>query len=420
MNPLLRNRNFVTLWLVDVAATMAIELFAVTILVTIFEQTGSTLQAAGTMVARTLAAFLLSPIAGVLVDRFPRKHVLVGMDMARLALVGLALWMLRGGGMPVAGVYLILAGLSAAEVFHRPARLALIPALVPREQLVPANGFMLASYQIILAVSYTIGGWLILAAPLRAIALGVAALFALAALLASRLRVPAGAQARSAAGHATFWNSFLGGWRYLRGHAIARPLIVMETIEHLPHGIWTGALMLAFTVQALGGGAPDWGYQVTGFFTGMILGSLGGLASGGWLRRYPGRIIAANALAAGALTLAYAGSSSVALAVAFAFAFGPPQALRDIAQDALLQSTVADGQLGRVYATREMLLNVAFMSAGLFFAWLSEFLSIRVIYVTGGLIYVLTGVYALGNKALRESRMDSATAIVHAGEDRAC
>ena len=53
-----------------------------------------------------------------------------------------------------------------------------------------------------------------------------------------------------------------------------------------------------------------------------------------------------------------------------------------------------------------MLQNVVFMFAGIFFAWLSDFVSIRMIYVTGGIIYMLTGFYALGNKALRESKMN--------------
>jgi hypothetical protein len=45
------------------------------------------------------------------------------------------------------------------------------------------------------------------------------------------------------------------------------------------------------------------------------------------------------------------------------------------------------------------------MFAGIFFAWLSDFVPIRMIYVTGGIIYLLTGFYALSNKALRESKL---------------
>ena len=414
---MLRNRHFLLLWLVNIATTLAIELFTVTILVAIFEQTASTLRAAGTMVARTMPAFALSPLAGVLVDRFPRKNVLIGMDVVRLLLLGMTIGFLKDdGAVPVAGIYLILAGLSAADAFHLPARLSLIPSLVSHEQLVSANGSILVSNQIMIAVSYTAGGWLILAVPLCRIALGVAVLFALAIVTAVFMVVPDRPDAETAAERESFLKSLRSGWHYLRQHPIARPLTVMETVEHVPHGIWTGALLLAFTTQALKGDALDWGYQVTAYFTGMILGSLGALAIGDWLRSCPGRIIVVNACAVGFFTLVYAGSQTVWAAVALAFVFGPPFAIRDVAQDSLLQYTVAGGQLGRVYATREMLRSVVFMFAGLFFAWLSDIVPIRIIYVAGGLMYMLTGFYALGNTSLRECRM-TPDAVIH--DDRA-
>ena len=405
---MLRNRQLFLLWFVSIATILALEVFSITVLVTVFEQTGSTLQAAGTMVARTLVAFLLGPIAGVLVDRFPRKYVLVSMDVARLALVGLAVWFLQGSTeVPVAGAYLLLAGLAAASVFHNPARLALIPSLVPREQLAQANSLILASTQIVLAIAYTLGGWLVLAVPLRQIGLGVAALLASAILAAMLIIVPKREEAEDASPAESFARSVASGWRYLRRHPLARPLTVMETIEHVPHAIWMGAMLLAFTIQALGGDTTDWGYQVTGYFAGMIVGSLAALALSGLVRRHPGRIIMANAFLAGAMTLAYAISQSVWVAVVLAFFFGPPNAARDVAQDTLLQGTVEDAQLGRVYATRHMLASLVFMFAGVLFAWLSDLVPIRTIYVSGGLIYILTGFYALSNRRLRESRMDS-------------
>ena len=404
---MLRNRQFLLLWFVSIATTLALELFSITILVTVFEQTGSTLQAAGTMVAHTLVAFVLGPVAGVLVDRFPRKYVLVSMDIARLGLVGAAVWFLRGDGdVPVAGTYLLLAGLSAAGVFHQPARMALVPSLVPNEELAKANSFLLASTQIVLAIAYTLGGWLILAVPLQQIALGVVILFVVAVFTALLISVPQREEEGDAAPAEPFARSLVSGWRYLRHHPLARPLTVMETIEHVPHAIWMGALLLAFTIQALGGDTTDWGYQVTGYFAGMIVGSLAAMVLSGFVRRHPGRIIMANAFLAGLMTLVYALSQNVWVAVALAFAFGPPNAMRDVAQDTLLQGTVENGQLGRVYATRQMLASLVFMVAGLCLAWLSDHVPIRTIYVAGGIIYILTGFYALSNRALRDSRMD--------------
>jgi MFS family permease len=402
---MLHNRHFMLLWLITSTTTFALELFAVTIVVVIFDQTNSTLQAAGTMVARMLPTFLLSPLAGVLVDRLPRKRVLLMMDSLRVMLVAGA-WLLLslGTSMPVWGFYAVLAGLAAADVFHRPARLALIPSLVSYQQLVRANSFMLVSSQVLMALAYTVGGWLVLHISMNAISLTILALFGLSVLAA--LFMPQAPQdTASEQSRPSWWQSFLAGWRYLQQHPVARPLVVMETVEHLPHSIWTSALMLAFTIQALNGNATSWGYQITAYFSGMMVGSLLALLMSRWLERVPGTIIIVNAALSGVLTLAYAGSPTVGLAAVLAFVFGPPFALRDVAQDALLQSRVEGGQLGRVYATREMLRSVVFMLGGLFFAWLSGRVDIRTIYVIGGLMYLLTGIYALTNRNLRQSKL---------------
>lgn len=105
------------------------------------------------------------------------------------------------------------------------------------------------------------------------------------------------------------------------------------------------------------------------------------------------------------LTFVYALSPTNLIAVLLAFSFGPPIALRDLAQDTLLQVTVDDGMRGRVYALRNMLRNVVFTAAGLTFAWLADFVGVRQIYMVARVLYVGTGLYTLWNWPLRESKL---------------
>jgi len=70
---MLRNSHFLFLWCINIATTLAIVLLTITLLVSVFEQTDFSLLTTGTMVARTFPPFILAPIAGVLVDRFPHK-----------------------------------------------------------------------------------------------------------------------------------------------------------------------------------------------------------------------------------------------------------------------------------------------------------------------------------------------------------
>jgi hypothetical protein len=85
--------------------------------------------------------------------------------------------------------------------------------------------------------------------------------FILAAIAVLLISLPSGEIKRAQRTNEPLWQSIRAGLRYLRGHALARPLVVMEILEHVPHGIWNSALMLVFTQQALNANADAWGYQ---------------------------------------------------------------------------------------------------------------------------------------------------------------
>ena len=152
-------------------------------MVIVFTQTGSALQATVAMVMRTLPVILFGPFAGVMVDRFTRKYILSITDFIRLLMIILAILLLDDGNITsLAGIYVILLVLSILEVIHRPARLAIIPSLVTPEQLIKANSFMLVSGQIVMAISFALGGWLLLVVSFGQIALGIIILFTVSIL----------------------------------------------------------------------------------------------------------------------------------------------------------------------------------------------------------------------------------------------
>jgi MFS family permease len=168
--------------------------------------------------------------------------------------------------------------------------------------------------------------------------------------------------------------------------------------------------MLSFTVQALGAGVDAWGFQSGAFFAGQLLGALLALSFAHRLGRRPGWIIIANGFLMSGLTFAYAASPAVMVAVLISLAFGPPFALRDVAQDSLIQTSVTPEMLGRVYALREMFARMAFLIGGLLFSLLADRIGIREIYALAAVLYLMTALYTLWSAALRESRLASAPA----------
>ena len=415
-NLLLQNRKFLFLWLIQISSTLGFELFNIAVIVSIFEQTNSIGQASGVMIVRTLSSFLIGPFAGSVADRYPRKWILFAVNLFRAILVGLLLLLIRRGEFNVIGVYFTIAGLAVAYTVFRPAQLALIPSIMAKEQLPQANGLMLSTNRIMGVSTYVIGGWFTIWFSLQTIIGFVIIIFILGALLAIWLPSQVEATGPDKKKNVPMLRAFREGLNYIRGHNLSKSLIVMETLEHWPHAIWTGSILLAFTERALNKGADAWGYQISSWNAGQILGAFIVLWGASMLKRWPGWIIICNAFASGILTLIYAGSSSVIMAVLVSFTFGIPSALRDVAQDSLLQGTVNEAMLGRIYATREMLRNITFVVSILAFAWLADQISIRQIYVLGGLLYIGTAVYALASNSLRHSKLiqedDSTTSIV--------
>jgi MFS family permease len=409
MNKLTHNRNFLFLWASVFVSGIGDILYTVGIMVTIFNASGSALQTVGVMVATTLPIFLLGPIAGAIVDRYPRKQVMIWMDLLRVGITAVLYTVAQNPQTSIWVYYALAAALAAASAFYNPARLSIIPTLVTPHQLVRANSTIMGTLQATQAIGFVLGGFLVVRigfAPL--VLLDLLTFLASAILIAGIQRTAVDRQRRL---HTTpelpLRQSIREGITYLRQHNLARTLVTMEWLEHIPHGIWTSAFMLIFVTAALNGQPTDWGLQNAAFYTGVLVGAILATAFSAWLSQRPGRIIIANAFAMGLITYVYALSPNNTFAVIISLMFGPLFAFRDVAQNSLLQAKTDPDKLGRVYALREMGWNLVFMLSGLGFAWLADQWPPRLIVVIAGTLYLCVAVYAASSKTLWHSRIEA-------------
>lgn len=103
----------------------------------IFRGDGNVVQSSGILLASLLPMLLFSPVAGNLVDRFDRRRLMIASELlAGVAVAGLIfvqnLWL----------IYLLLALQSIFNTIMMPARQAVVPDLVAREDLTSANAFL--------------------------------------------------------------------------------------------------------------------------------------------------------------------------------------------------------------------------------------------------------------------------------------
>jgi MFS family permease len=392
-------------------------LYNIGVMVTIFARTGSALQTAGVLVAMSIPAVVFGPLAGALVDRYPRQYILILMDIVRAALVGVLLLLLWGDAVNVWGLYLVVAGLGTATTFYLPARQAIIPAVVPHTELVQANSLLIGTSQATVAAGFLVGSLLVVSMPLRLLVfIDLLTFIAAACLIMLMRRIASHPSAPEPSDRIPLRQSVRDGVGYLRRHDVVRPLVVMEVLEHIPHGIWASPILLVFAERALQGGASAWSCIVAAYFGGQLIGALITAYAAQAVARRPGWLIIGAAAVFAVLTLVFALSPALLFAATLALLFGPPAALRDVAQNTLLQTTVVEGMLGRMYALRSMLLGLTVMASGLGFAWLADVLPIRAIYFIGGTLYGMTALYALASRALRYSTIQAETHLSGADE----
>lgn len=218
-----RNPQYRWLWLSQVISLTGdwFNLIAITVLVA--KLSGSSLAISGIFLARLLPPFFLGPVVGVVADRFDRRKILITSDLLRMAVVlGFLLvrterdlWLLYG---------LILLQLSISAFFE-PTRSALMPAIVPRKDLVIANALDGTTWSTMLALGAALGGLATAVLGVSAAFIIDAATFALSAWCVWHIHPPRDDFSVST-GQSGF-NSYIDGLRYLwhRPHILALTLV---------------------------------------------------------------------------------------------------------------------------------------------------------------------------------------------------
>lgn len=172
--PVLRNSNFLALWLAEVFSTTALNGAFFLQIVLIESVTQSSAQLAAVILAFTLPGVLFSAMAGIVVDRVPKKYILIGSNALRV-MTGAALALLASSLLAnrvseavfLAEIYLLVFLTSAIGQFFTPAEGAIIPAIIPKENLLPANSL----FTITLTATQVLG--IVVLAPLGIKTIGI-------------------------------------------------------------------------------------------------------------------------------------------------------------------------------------------------------------------------------------------------------
>jgi DHA3 family macrolide efflux protein-like MFS transporter len=173
------NFNFFLLWQGQLVSAMGDTIYAIALGFWILAVTGSTAMMGTLMAVSTLPRVLISPFAGVIVDRSNRKWMIVLMDAIRgivIVFIGIAalsgfiqIWMVFFAGIVT----------SLASSFFNPSVSSIIPDIVPKNKLVQANSVFSMIYTGSGIISNSAGGFLytLLGAPIMFLFNGISYVF---------------------------------------------------------------------------------------------------------------------------------------------------------------------------------------------------------------------------------------------------
>ena len=315
------------------------------------------------IVARMVPAALVAPFAAIVADRVRRELVMLACDLIRVAALAGAAALALEGGSPIA-VYALGALVTVvATVFH-PAQAALLPALASSPEELSATNIASSSIESIGSFAGPAIGGLVLAATSTGVAFLVAcAAFLWSALLVAALRPERGnpdeASERSS-GRGGLRREAFAGFQAIAADPALRVIVGLYTAQTVVAGS-AGVLIVVIAIHVLALGNAGVGYLNSAMGVGGLIGGAVALALVG-----RGRLagdFGAGAILWGAPIVVIGLWPRPAVALAMLGVLGLGNTLVDVSALTLLQRSVADEVIARVFGVVEAV-TVAAMALG--------------------------------------------------------
>jgi MFS family permease len=353
MLALLRRRDLGLLWLGGLVSVAGDYVLYAALPYFVYRETGSTVATAGMIAASLAPGVVLGSFAGVLVDRWDRKRLLVASNVLQAAAVALLLLVPAAGALWL--VYVVAAAQSVLATLSQPAESALLPRLVPEEHLVAANSLNALNNRLGRLLGLPVGGALLGAFGLAPVVLVDCATFLAAAALITPIRTPPAARgdddvdaAVAADAFARFWREWLDGLALIRRE---RALVVLFAVLGLMTygGTMVDPLHPAWVRDALGGGPAVFSLLLTTGAAGGIAGTL--LVGRIGDRLGPRELMGWSSVFAGAMLLLKWNVPSLPLALTVSALVGMTAVASSVGVQTLAQRSVRDEQRGRVFGS---------------------------------------------------------------------
>ncbi|MBZ0318711.1 MAG: MFS transporter [Anaerolineae bacterium] len=412
-----RNRNFTLLWFAGLISYSGDWILRIALPITVYKMTGSASAISLLFIAYAIPSIVLGSVAGVFVDRWERRrlmvitNVLMGLAVLPLIAVQSSGWLWL--------IYLAAFIESAVGQFFGPSENAMLPLLVEEKQLGSANALNILNNNLARFVGAGIGGVIVGTLGLEgALILDALTYFAAAGLVAL-ISVTSKPNVQEQAAHALDALKKVGqdwriGIRFVRHEPVVRLLFLSTVLMAIGEGT-IGVLFAPFVLDVLRGGEAGVGAL-------MSAQAIGGISSGvvvAWIatRAKPSLLCGFGALTFGLIDLMIFNYSTFvegfAIAIVLFVLVGIPAAAAMTGLQTIMQLRVPDELRGRVFGALGTTFGIFTIFGMAFAGIMSDSLGIVPVLNIQGFAYTTIGIMGL---TLLHRQMAEATPVEAIGE----
>ena len=382
-----QNRSFTNLWMGQLVSSMGSALTALAASVLVYRETGSALSVGLMLIATSGPTVLIGLVAGVFVDRYDRKRIMLGADLLRALMIVLIPFLIQ---FSLNWLYIIVALTSAITQFFDSAHASVLPEVASDEELSSANALMSISSVGSQMIGFAAAGFIVSNLPVEWAFYLDAATFVVSGLFILRTRLPGMPVIDTTSIHAIGEN-LKAGLRVVGNIPILRSLFLVAGPVFLSFGL-NNTLLLPFALQELNATEFEFGLQQAAEAVGIALGSL-------FMARLADRIREGQWLVISYLLMAlvsiwYSYATSIALGIFLIGLIGLVNAPSFIGRQLVIQRSTPREMRGRVNSAFFVVRDVMFVS-GMALAGLADVFDVRLMFRINACALLLIGLVVL-------------------------
>lgn len=382
-----RRRNFTLLWIAQLISVAGSALTALAASILVYRLTDSALSVGLMLMATALPSLIVGLIAGVFVDRYDRKRIMIAADLIRAVLVGAIPLLVPYS---IAWLYGIVIVSSAVGQFFNPAHASLLPETAADEELAAANAFIAISSFGSTAIGFAAAGLIASQFPIEWAFYLDALSFLVSSVCIWQIRVaPLALDERTTI--AAVLRNLRAGVHFL----VDTPSLRSMFLIYLPIFVCFGfinTLVLPFALRALHATEFEYGLLPGVESIGLVAGSLlmARLAD----RLHEGQWIALSFLGMGLTVICFSQAATVPLALAVFALNGFLNSPSIIGRQLVIQRRTPRELRGRVNSAFFVTRDVAF-ALGMASAGLADLFDVQVLFLLAGVIVLGCGLLTL-------------------------